>query len=77
MRQRRAGETRNKQKTVSELLVTSSCLLRLLRSICQPFRVLITLDLYQGGYSAEVPPLPIPNRVVKLSNADGTAYVGE
>ena len=26
-----------------------------------------------GGYSAEVPPLPIPNRVVKLSIADGTA----
>ena len=32
---------------------------------------------YLGGYSAEVPPLPIPNRVVKLSNADGTAFVGE
>ena len=28
---------------------------------------------YLGGYSAEVPPLPIPNRVVKLSIADGTA----
>ena len=26
-----------------------------------------------GGYSAEVPPIPIPNRVVKLSIADGTA----
>ena len=36
-----------------------------------------TLNLYLGGYSAEVPPLPIPNRVVKLSNADGTAFVGE
>ena len=31
--------------------------------------------LYLGGYSAEVPPLPIPNRVVKLSHADGTALV--
>ena len=31
---------------------------------------------YLGGYSAEVPPLPIPNRVVKLSNADGTACCG-
>ena len=31
---------------------------------------------YLGGYSAEVPPLPIPNRVVKLSNADGTAHCG-
>ena len=30
---------------------------------------------YLGGYSAEVPPLPIPNRVVKLSHADGTALV--
>ena len=26
-----------------------------------------------GGYSSEVPPLPIPNREVKLTNADGTA----
>ena len=26
-----------------------------------------------GGYSSEVPPLPIPNREVKLANADGTA----
>ena len=31
-----------------------------------------------GGYSSEVPPLPIPNREVKLTNADGTALdVGE
>ena len=29
-----------------------------------------------GGYSSEVPPLPIPNREVKLTNADGTAYFG-
>ena len=29
-----------------------------------------------GGYSAEVPSLPIPNRVIKLSNADGTACCG-
>ena len=26
-----------------------------------------------GGYCVEVPPLPIPNRVVKLNYADGTA----
>ena len=26
-----------------------------------------------GGYSSEVPPLPIPNREVKLTHADGTA----
>ena len=28
-----------------------------------------------GGYSSEVPPLPIPNREVKLTNADGTAVI--
>ena len=28
-----------------------------------------------GGYSSEVPPLPIPNREVKLTNADGTAVL--
>ena len=27
-----------------------------------------------GGYSSEVPPLPIPNREVKLAYADGTAF---
>ena len=26
-----------------------------------------------GGYCGEVPPLPIPNREVKLTCADGTA----
>ena len=31
-----------------------------------------------GGYSAGVPPLPIPNREVKPNYADGTAHnVGE
>jgi hypothetical protein len=29
-----------------------------------------------GDYCIEVPPLPIPNRVVKLNSADGTAYSG-
>ena len=28
-----------------------------------------------GGYSAGVPPLPIPNRAVKPRSADGTAFV--
>ena len=28
---------------------------------------------YCGGYSGEDPPLPIPNREVKLTSADGTA----
>ena len=32
---------------------------------------------YSGGYGAKVPPLPIPNREVKLRHADGTAQVGE
>ena len=27
-----------------------------------------------GGYSVGVPPLPIPNRVVKPDNADGTVH---
>ena len=31
---------------------------------------------HSGGYSSEVPPLPIPNREVKLTHADGTAYLG-
>ena len=32
------------------------------------------VDKDLGGYSSEVPPLPIPNREVKLANADGTAF---
>ena len=31
---------------------------------------------YLGGYSEEDPPLPIPNRAVKLLSADGTARKG-
>ena len=31
---------------------------------------------YCGGYSGEDPPLPIPNREVKLASADGTAPPG-
>ena len=31
---------------------------------------------YCGGYSGEDPPLPIPNREVKLTSADGTAPPG-
>ena len=33
----------------------------------------IEANVLLGGYSSEVPPLPIPNREVKLTNADGTA----
>ena len=32
--------------------------------------------IYCGGYSGEEPPLPIPNREVKLTIADGTAPPG-
>ena len=32
---------------------------------------------YSGDYGTKVPPLPIPNREVKLRHADGTAQVGE
>ena len=40
---------------------------------CSQHRLSTKQDL--GGYSGEVPPLPIPNREVKLTNADGTAYL--
>ena len=33
-------------------------------------------ETYCGGYSGEDPPLPIPNREVKLTSADGTAPPG-
>ena len=33
-------------------------------------------ETYCGGYSGEDPPLPIPNREVKLTIADGTAIPG-
>ena len=33
-------------------------------------------ERYCGGYSGEDPPLPIPNREVKLTIADGTALPG-
>ena len=35
--------------------------------------VQIRLNPLSGGYCGEVPPLPIPNREVKLTCADGTA----
>ena len=36
----------------------------------------ISQVIYCGGYSGEDPPLPIPNREVKLTSADGTAPPG-
>ena len=38
--------------------------------------VIFSQDRYCGGYSGEDPPLPIPNREVKLTIADGTAPPG-
>ena len=38
--------------------------------------VIFSQDIYCGGYSGEDPPLPIPNREVKLTIADGTAPPG-
>ena len=35
--------------------------------------IVMTLKDILGGYSDKVPPLPIPNREVKLVRADGTA----
>ena len=37
------------------------------------FKSLSFSETYCGGYSGEDPPLPIPNREVKLTSADGTA----
>ena len=34
-------------------------------------------NILPGDYSAEAPPLPIPNREVKLRSADGTANMVE
>ena len=36
----------------------------------------LSQEIYCGGYSGEDPPLPIPNREVKHTNADGTAPPG-
>ena len=38
--------------------------------------VVFSQVIYCGGYSGEDPPLPIPNREVKLTSADGTAPPG-
>ena len=40
------------------------------------YLVVFSQDIYCGGYSGEDPPLPIPNREVKLAIADGTAPPG-
>ena len=43
---------------------------------CQSLSSYLSQDIYCGGYSGEDPPLPIPNREVKLTIADGTAPPG-
>ena len=46
-------------------------------SKCLIFLVLVlSQDIYCGGYSGGEPPLPIPNREVKPAIADGTAPPG-
>ena len=40
------------------------------------FKTLSFSETYCGGFSGEDPPLPIPNREVKLTIADGTAPPG-
>ena len=42
-------------------------------SVCVFFLSLTVMSPISGGYSAGVPPLPIPNRAVKPGRADGTA----
>ena len=46
------------------------------KALCYYDRVIFSQDIYCGGYSGEDPPLPIPNREVKLTIADGTAPPG-
>ena len=41
------------------------------------FFVIAHVTAISGGYSAGVPPLPIPNREVKPGHADGTAQQWE
>ena len=64
-----------------------TAILYLISAICHSYRVrrgmirkvsfarlrYIEAQVLLGGYSSEVPPLPIPNREVKLTYADGTA----
>ncbi len=38
--------------------------------------VYLDLSYAVGDYSNKVPPLPIPNREVKLISADGTSFSG-
>ena len=42
--------------------------------VCRDF---VSRQCHLGGHSPEAPPLPIPNRAVKLRRADGTAQAGE
>ena len=45
----------------------------LVKSLATSYLLLVTKKRYLGGYSSGVPPLPIPNREVKPTRADGTA----
>ena len=39
--------------------------------------IALRCDYFLGGYSEEDPPVPIPNTVVKLFNADDTETIGK
>ena len=62
---RHSQEITEHKETTDKSSVTESCLSSYLSQ-----------DIYCGGYSGEDPPLPIPNREVKLTIADGTAPPG-
>ena len=47
-----------------------------LRVVINSVTEILSQVIYCGGYSGEEPPLPIPNREVKLTIADGTATPG-
>ena len=62
---RRVGVKRDKAKSEKQHQIGSKVI-----------QVIFSQDIYCGGYSGEDPPLPIPNREVKLTIADGTAPPG-
>ena len=66
----RGRRERNRKRSQENCKSDSDCL----KSLYD--RVIFSQDIYCGGYSGEDPPLPIPNREVKLTIADGTAPPG-
>ena len=66
------GENRDREVSLNELSSHESDDMKSFVTHCDIF----SQDIYCGGYSGEDPPLPIPNREVKLTIADGTAPPG-